>query len=179
MVPRSGSVAWSPGLINSTVRTANDIPDLRFIILDPVAMFRAGDENANKDATKFVEAMEMIRNETGVTVLCAHHSRKCGTGESAEDIRGASAFVDALRFAATLHSRSAEDAKKLGISEGEHRSWVRIMVVRSNNKTDVDEQWYRRAEEGVLALTAAPKGKGSAIDNKVEERYLAALPKLK
>ena len=175
----NGSVDWNPALINSIIRTAKDISNLRLIILDPVARFRGGDENANEDATKFVEALEKIRKETGVTVLCAHHSRKGGTGESAEDIRGASAFVDALRFAATLYCPSVDDAKKLGIAEDERRSWVRMMVVKSNYKTDVDQQWYRRAEGGVLALTEEPKRKASVIDNKAEDRYLSALPKIK
>ena len=178
-VKLNGTVDWNSALINSIIRTAKDIPNLRLIILDPVARFRGGDENANEDATKFVEALEKIRKETGVTVLCAHHSRKGGTGESAEDIRGASAFVDALRFAATLYCPSVDDAKKLGIAEEERRSWVRMMVVKSNYKTDVDQQWYRRAEGGVLALTAEPAGRPSKTEDKAEERYLAALPKIK
>jgi hypothetical protein len=178
-VKLNGTVDWNSTLINSITSTAKDIPDLRLIILDPVARFRAGDENANEDATKFVEALEKIRKETGVTVLCAHHSRKGGTGESAEDIRGASAFVDALRFAATLYCPSVDDAKKLGIAEDERRSWVRMMVVKSNYKTDVDVQWYRRAEGGVLALTAEPAGRPTKTVDKAEERYFAALPKIK
>lgn len=175
----NGAIDWNHALINSIVRTSNEIPNLRLIILDPVARFRAGDENANEDATKFVEALEAIRKQTGVTVLCAHHSRKGGTGESADDIRGASAFVDALRFAATLYSPSVEDAKKLGIDEDERRSWVRMMVVKSNYKTDIDSQWYRRSEGGVLALTKEPQPMPTKAANKGEERYQAALPKLR
>lgn len=175
----NGSVDWNAALINAITKTAKDIENLRLIILDPVARFRAGDENSNEDATKFVEALEMIRKATGVTVLCAHHSRKGGAGDSADDIRGASAFVDALRFAATLYSPSVDDAKKLGIDEEERRSWVRMMVVKSNYKTEVDQQWFRRGEGGVLCLTVPPSAPPSKGEAKGAERYLAALPKIK
>ncbi|WP_299314782.1 helicase RepA family protein [uncultured Halomonas sp.] len=159
--------------VNEVIATANSIPNLRLIIIDPVSRFRSGDENANEAATRFVEVLEQIRQETGVTVLCAHHSRKGSTGDGADDIRGASAFVDALRFAGTLSKPakgSCEEADKL----------VRFTVVKSNYRTDVSEYWMRRGVGGVLKPTEKPKKSSSQARadarDKGDERYQEALP---
>lgn len=174
-----GVIQWNWPLITQIIETARAIPDLRLIILDPVSRFRSGDENANEDATKFVEALEIIRQQTGVTVLTAHHSRKGSTGESQDDIRGASAFVDALRFAATLYTPPADVAQKMGIDPEEARSWVRFSVVKSNYQTDVDQMWFKRGQGGVLMLTTPPSAPPSKAEAKGEERYQAALPKIR
>lgn len=163
--------------ISRLIRMAKAIPDLRMIIIDPVSRFRSGDENDNEAATRFVEVLEQIREETGVTVLCAHHSRKGSTGEDADDIRGASAFVDALRFAATLSK--ARPGK--GLDEDEAKNLVRFGVVKSNYRTDVDEQWMRRGVGGVLKPTEAPARPTRSEDAKAkgEERYQETLPLLR
>ncbi|HET8903657.1 MAG TPA: helicase RepA family protein [Saccharospirillum sp.] len=171
----NSSIEWNWPLIRQIIETAVRIPQLRLIILDPVSRFRAGDENASEDATKFVEALEIIRKETGVTVLCAHHSRKGSTGESQDDIRGSSAFVDAIRFAATLYTPNAEAAKKLGIDESEARDWVRFSIVKSNYQTNIEKLWYRRGQGGVLTLTTAPTAPSKKVEQRSDERYEAFL----
>jgi hypothetical protein len=171
--------------IGEIISTANAIPNLRLIILDPVSRFRSGDENSNEDATKFVEALELIRRETGVTVLCAHHAKKGSDGSEADGIRGASAFVDALRFAATLAVPREDAAKKLGLSEEERRRYVRFNVVKSNYRTDTESFWMKRGIRGALEYTDAPTRPEppapvahNAAAQRGEEQYLAILPKL-
>ncbi|WP_075882052.1 AAA family ATPase [Vreelandella massiliensis] len=161
--------------ISRLIRMAKAIPDLRMIIIDPVSRFRSGDENDNEAATRFVEVLEQIREETGVTVLCAHHSRKGSTGEDVNDIRGASAFVDALRFAATL----AKPQPGKGINEDDLKNLVRFSVVKSNYRTDVDEQWMRRSVGGVLKPIETPKRESVAVQQRSEDRYQEVLPRLK
>lgn len=163
--------------ISRLIRMAKAIPNLRMIIIDPVSRFRSGDENDNEAATRFVEVLEQIREETGVTVLCAHHSRKGSSGEDVDDIRGASAFVDALRFAATL----ARPKPGKGLCEDDAKGMVRFSVVKSNYRTDVDEQWMRRGVGGVLKPTEAPARPSRSDDAKAkgEERYQEALPLLR
>ena len=163
--------------VNEVIATANSIPNLRLIIIDPVSRFRSGDENDNEAATRFVEVLEQIRQETGVTVLCAHHSRKGSTGDGADDIRGASAFVDALRFAGTL----SKPKPGKGLPRDEADKLVRFNVVKSNYRTDLSEHWMRRGVGGVLKPTTPPqppRAESSASDDKAEARYLDSLPTL-
>ena len=168
-----------PDNIGEIVKAAQAIPDLRLIILDPISRFRAGDENDNEAATRFVEALEQIRKETGVTVLCAHHSRKGSDGKDADSIRGASALVDAFRFAATLAKIRPDEAKKMRMDESEVKSLVHFNVVKSNYRTDVDEMWLRRGVGGVLRPTDAPEQIPSGAHVKAEERYETTLKKLR
>lgn len=168
-----------PDNIGEIVKAAQAIPDLRLIILDPISRFRAGDENDNEAATRFVEALEQIRKETGVTVLCAHHSRKGSDGKDADSIRGASALVDAFRFAATLAKIRPDEAKKMRMDESEVKNLIRFNVVKSNYRTDVDEIWLRRGVGGVLRPTDAPEQIPSGTHVKAEERYETTLKKLR
>lgn len=169
-----------PDNIGDIIKAAQAIPGLRLIIIDPISRFRAGDENDNEAATRFVEALEQIRKETGVTVLCAHHSRKGSDGKEADSIRGASALVDAFRFAATLAKVPSVDAKKMSLSEDDAKNLVQFNVVKSNYRTDLDNQWLRRGVGGVLKVTEPPKGlKEGVADQKGQERYSAVLPQLK
>ncbi len=170
-----GNIVPRPQWTQAIIDAAKRVPDLRLIILDPVSRFRSGDENDNEAATKFVEALETIRQATGVTVMCAHHSRKGSTGDSADDIRGASAFVDALRFAATLSVPNPEQAKQMGLDDEERRKLVRFNVVKSNYRTDTDTFWMRRGAGGALEWADAPAVLKSA-DQRSEQRYEEALP---
>ncbi|HAJ44315.1 MAG TPA: hypothetical protein DCM00_16995, partial [Alcanivorax sp.] len=67
-----GNITQRAQWIQAITDAAREIENLRLIILDPVSRFRSGDENENEAATKFVEALETIRQATGVTVICAH-----------------------------------------------------------------------------------------------------------
>lgn len=165
--------------IAAIISMARAIPDLRLIILDPVSRFRAGEENSNDDNTRFAEVLEHIRQETDVTVLVAHHSRKGATGDTVDDMRGGSAFSDALRFVATLAKLTPDRAKSLGLAWDDAKSLVRYRVVKSNYRTDVDEQWMQRGVGGVLKLTDAPAEGPSQTELKGEERYRSLLPKLR
>lgn len=167
------------GKIQEIIDTARAIPDLRLIMLDPVSRFRAGEENSNDDNTRFAEVLESIRDQTGVTVLVAHHSRKGSNGDSVDDMRGGSAFSDAVRFVATLSSPNEERAKLLGMAWEDARNMVRYRVVKSNYRVDLHEHWMRRGMGGVLKPTEAPDAMPSKAEAKGEERYLATLPKLR
>ncbi len=170
-----GNITHRAQWIQAIIDAALEIENLRLIILDPVSRFRSGDENENEAATKFVEALETIRRATGVTVICAHHSRKGSTGDTADDIRGASAFVDALRFAATLAVPSPDQAKKMALDDDERRKMVRFNVVKSNYRTEVDTFWMRRAAGGVLEWVEPP-AIVSSVNERAEARYRKALP---
>ena len=164
--------------ISRIVQIANAIDNLRLIIIDPVSRFRSGEENSNDDNTRFAEVLEQIRKETGVTVLVAHHSRKGSTGESVDDMRGGSAFSDALRFVATLAKLKPENAKNYGIAKDDAAKKVIFRVVKSNYRTDVDEVWLDRGIGGVLKVTDTPS-QTNAADRKADERYQSTVDKLR
>lgn len=176
---RDGNVVVQPQAIGRIIEAADEISSPRLIVLDPLSRFRSGDENQSEPATRIVEAMEIIRQATSATVLVAHHARK-GGGEGADAIRGSSALVDGLRWAATLTRPDAEAAKRFGLDDDDRRALIRMDVVKSNARIDVPEMWLRRGAGGALEYAEAPKPVPSASQaQKGEERYRETLPKLK
>ena len=100
--------------------TAEQIPALKLIGLDPIVRFRGGDENNNDHATRFVEAVETLRAATGATIWLAHHMNKEGLRVGAErlsveSLRGASALFDGVRWAAAMGTLSKDVAEDYGI----------------------------------------------------------------
>ena len=106
-------------LVDRIVQSAIKIPDLRVIVLDPISRFRGGRANYEEDATRFVESLEVIREETGATVLGLAHVSQAGIkeGGGAEIIRGSTALVDGVRWAATLQPLGRAQAADYGVSE--------------------------------------------------------------
>ena len=70
------------------------LKDFDFIILDPLIAFYGGDENNNSQAREFMNLLTEWADKEDKAILLVHHNNKSSTG----GIRGASAFVDAVRL---------------------------------------------------------------------------------
>jgi len=70
------------------------LKDFDFIILDPLIAFYGGDENNNSQAREFMNLLSEWADKENKAILLVHHNNKSTTG----GIRGASAFVDAVRL---------------------------------------------------------------------------------
>lgn len=115
------------------------------IIIDPLSRFAGGDvEKDNAAATRWVQTAEMLTSpECGEpSVLAAHHLRKPGKDDdqsSASLIRGASALVDGVRWAAIL-----EQQKRI---EGSADLLI-LRVVKSNGAPPRDPITLCRPSDG-------------------------------
>lgn len=89
-------------------------PPWSLVILDPASRFSgARDENDNKGATAFVTELEKLAETNDKpTVLVAHHTGKGKQDAGAEAARGASAFVDGVRWVANMTRWTCENADK-------------------------------------------------------------------
>jgi putative DNA primase/helicase len=70
--------------------------DIKLVVVDTLARHMTGEENSNRDMSKFIAAVDTIREEHGCAVLIIHH-----TGHSTDKsnrARGASAFYASLDF---------------------------------------------------------------------------------
>lgn len=70
------------------------LKDFEFIILDPLIAFYGGDENNNSQAREFMNLLAEWADKENKAILVVHHNNKSDNG----GIRGASAFVDAVRL---------------------------------------------------------------------------------
>ena len=169
--------------VERIVLTAEQIPALKLVALDPVSRFRGGDENNNDHATRFVEAVESLRSRTGATVMMLHHMSKVGLREGserlvAENLRGASALLDGVRWAAAMATLRREDAKNYGIDPDDANRYVRLDTVKNNYGPPWDGRWLRRENGGLLVPVKMSNRREQKLQEMGEKRYRETLPKL-
>ena len=80
-----------------------------FIILDPLIAFFGGDENNNSQAREFMNLLTEWADKEDKAILVVHHNNKSTAG----GIRGASAFVDAVRLQYELLTNESIDKKEI------------------------------------------------------------------
>ena len=99
--------------------------DFDFIILDPLIAFFGGDENNNSQAREFMNLLTEWADKEDKAILVVHHNNKSFTG----GIRGASAFVDAVRLQYELLTpNEIKDDKKELLQDN-----IRILKIRKDN----------------------------------------------
>lgn len=141
---------------------ANQIPDLKLIIIDPASRFRGGNENAAQDTTRFAEALERLRTATGATVLLVHHTNKGSM--NADEVnqgasRGSSALTDAVRWQMSLSKPTTKHATAAGISTHNLHQYVLATITKNNSAPPQDPVLMKRGPGGALSavLLAAPR----------------------
>jgi hypothetical protein len=74
--------------------------EVGLVIIDPISRFRGGEENLAADTTRFVQALQQIRDRLNACVLTLHHVNKQsgGNGVTQNNARGSSAFIDGVRL---------------------------------------------------------------------------------
>ena len=147
-------------IVRRVTALADQIQNLKLIIIDPASRFRGGEENSNEDATRFVEALETLAKHTGATVLIAHHTNKGsygGDGEPGQGAsRGASALTDGLRWQMNLSRPSEKQLGGIGVSKDQASRYVAATVTKTNYSAFPDPVILERLDNGYLtAITAA------------------------
>jgi hypothetical protein len=151
--------------------TANQIPNLKLIVIDPASRFRGGDEIAAQDTTRFVEALECLRSATGATVLVVHHTNK--ESVNADDVnqgaaRGSSALTDGVRFQMNLNKPTKLQAKSLGVPEDRRHEHVLATITKNNGAPPQRPVLLKRGPGGVLAVDAMSKPRLSGEEKLLE-----------
>lgn len=164
--PQSREVRQT-ALVDRLVLTAQQIPNLKLIVIDPASRFRGGDENASQDVTRFVEAVERVAQATGATVLIIHHANK-GSINAVEQnqsaSRGSSALTDGVRLQMNLATMDANGAKKFGIPEEQRKSHLTLSITKTNYSAPQQDIILRRSEGGYLTNTKLTPGKTPRTD---------------
>lgn len=139
---------------------ADQIKNLKLIIIDPASRFRGGEENSNEDATRFVEALETLTSQTGATVLIAHHTNKGSYGGDSEPgqgaSRGASALTDGLRWQMNLSRPTEKQVGAIGAAKDQAARYVAATVTKTNYSAFPVPVILERLDGGYLtAITPA------------------------
>lgn len=116
------------------------------VIIDPFVSSHEVSENDNGQIAAVCKRWAQIADETECAIEFVHHARKMGAGASgdvtADDARGASALLAAVRSARTLNQMSKEDAEKAKVEQP--RSYVRVDDVKANLAPPAEgARWFR------------------------------------
>ncbi len=145
-------------------------PDL--IVLDPLAHFFAGDENANPAVAAWCNAVLDAARLSSVraSVLVAHHTSKAAQAVSdSASARGASSLRDSARNVLNLTPLSADEIQKFGISDGAR--FIKCEITKANYSAKPPKpSYFQRMDGGVLVdfdAEAAAKEIGAASVERV------------
>jgi hypothetical protein len=155
-------------LLNRLIAAAKQIDDLALIIIDPASRFRGGDENAAEDTTRFVQALERIAKELGVTVLVTHHSNKgafSATEQNQSASRGSSALTDGVRWQLNLMTFGEREAKHYGIPSEERGLYLTAALTKSNYSAPKPPVILQRGAGGYLHRANLVSAKDTQADD--------------
>ncbi|BCB17326.1 helicase RepA family protein [Bosea sp. ANAM02] len=134
------------------------------VIIDPFVSSHEASENDNGHIAAICKRWAQIADETSCAIEFVHHARKMGVGGSgdvtADDARGASALLAAVRSARTLNQMSKEDAEKAKVEQP--RSHVRIDDVKANLAPPAEgARWFKLI--GVPLDNGGNEGRGDEV----------------
>jgi AAA domain len=138
---------------------AKQIGTASLIVIDTVSRFNGAEENSNEAAAVFIDALELIAEETDSAVLALAHTGLKGRGGDVDQYsaRGASAFSDNARSVfvlAPLHTDLVNQlADESDISKAGRNDLLKLCHVKSNYSRRVDDMYFERHPSGVLLPT--------------------------
>ncbi|MNB80018.1 Regulatory protein RepA [compost metagenome] len=146
----------------------------RLLVIDTLSRVHQLDENSNADMSRLIAAFEDISKATGAAVLFLHHANKMsireGQGDHQHAARGASSLIDNSRWCAYMSKMTEDESKRLteraggAAILGRRAYLVRYGVSKQNYGQTQPEQWFTRADGGVLipaTLHAVEKSSGN------------------
>lgn len=174
-----GEVYLTP-LVDRIVETANQLPQLRVIVIDPVTRFRGGKASDEDDTTRFVQALEVICKATGATVLATAHVTKASIrdGGGQEAVRNSSALVDGVRWVAKIQGLREDEAHSWGVDKADAREYFRLEVPKSNYTAAFDGMWLRRDRNGLLVPAELERREAKRDTEQRYQEILTALQDL-
>ena len=167
-------------LVDRLIASAIQIPDLRLLILDPISRFRGGQANSEEHATRFVEALEAIREATGATVLGLAHVSQAGIREGGgqEIVRGSTALVDGVRWVATLQRMRRDQAHEWGVSRDDAPRYLRLEIPKNNYAPPFPGSWLCREMGGVLVPVELDERRATKRIAEAEATYFDVVARL-
>lgn len=143
-------ITQNPKLICDSI-TAHLGTDIGLVIVDPISRFRGGEENLATDSTRFVQALQEIRDHLKAAVLCLHHVNKsAGAGGNQNNSRGSSAFIDGVRLVFQLNAMADKDIKNSYGSQIGIPQLLSLQSVKSNYGKAIEPLIIARREDGAL-----------------------------
>ena len=155
-------------LWHEMVEQINDIPDIKLIVIDPLASFVMADVNSDPAVGAFTTGLfASLATGTGAALIVAHHlaktTKRIASPEDARAlVRGSTAIVDGARSVYVLwgvdEKSSKTKCKHLGVEWQRNRIFYGCLV-KSNGPGDRNIKTYSRNDAGLLEV----------VDSKIQQ----------
>lgn len=133
--------------------------DIKFIVMDPLALLHSLEENDNNAIARFMSALDSLCMRTGCSIVLVHHFAKGGPTLAREvnesNVRGASALVAHARTVVVMHRLREDEAQSWGVQEVDHSRWVMWAIAKNNYGPSGGRYWFN-VDEHTGAITPAP-----------------------
>jgi hypothetical protein len=143
------------GMANDIVAAAEELGDVKLIVLDHMGLIHGGEFNAREDASVTMRIVNYIAQQTGAAVLVLAHTPKHSAQAEESDssmVAGSTAFVDQARGALVLATMRENEAKGYGIDKGDRRQYASLSVVKNNYGPTGGVTWFRRVSFDEVGL---------------------------
>lgn len=143
------------GGLQALCEYAAKIPDLRLIAFDTLSRTHGGQES-NEDLARYVEGLEYVCRELGVTTLVLHHTGKAQARAEVVDQyggRGGSALSDNCRSVLQLSvpTPGSKDIPSNGVPLIAERRLLRLSHVKCNAAPLAADVWLERVPTDAAA----------------------------
>lgn len=145
---------WYRTQFSTAVEDEATAHQARLIMFDPLRQFHTMDENDSGEMTDLLKLMHGIAFRSKAAILFAHHTNKNssfqGAGDAQQAARGSSAITDNIRWQGNMVLMSEDEAKKYNIADDDRRSYVRLVLSKSNYTQSQGDLWFKRGAGGIL-----------------------------
>ncbi len=117
--------------------------EIGVLIIDPFVKVHRVSENANERIDAVLTVFAEIAEETRIAIELVPHLRKGNGTAGADEIRGASSFIGAVRAARIVKRMTDDEARKAGIKDP-CRPFVRVDNAKSNMAPPAGKTIWRK-----------------------------------
>jgi hypothetical protein len=148
----SDSTEWTDVDLNPALEEAIVKHRIDVLIIDPWAVYYAGNENSNDETEAALDKLRDLALEHGVAIVILHHPGKATEAREPEDLwRGASRLGDWASTRVTIWPHYTDSkAKKQGMTRQQARRYVDVHFLRRSTPTpdfgmhlDPDTGWWK------------------------------------
>ncbi|MEY9184635.1 AAA family ATPase [Bradyrhizobium sp. USDA 313] len=148
--------ALNPAAITHIIR---EVKANRFdvVMIDPLVSAHQISENDNSAVDLVAKGLARIARETNCSLMVSHHMTKGQEARTADNVRGASALVNAARVVRVLNAMTAEEAERANVNPERRGFYFRMDDGKTNLAPAESSTWFERVNYDEFSFDDARK----------------------